>query len=265
MQDRFGVTNSRYHASPSSDRLFFRPRCNDSTLPWRAVTHYCGEGGNKSRQQARVSKVRTDPNLQHTFPLRADKPVRAEARNLGFRRAPGRGILKNYDRPESFGPAALYHERRFDYPFDSRSHECARPKPKPCGSARLRGRQDRAALSQGRGGALFHPGRHGRDRTRWRTSNGRPGRCDPNSSRRVAYDHGYRAATLSLLLRAAVCARGYVFGITGRAMVSAESVRGTPIRSETQSGEGTEGPRISSAVLINVKSLDLTPFLPPRA
>jgi len=32
-------------------------------------------------------------------------------------------------------------------------------------------------------------------------------------------------------------------------MVSAESVRGTPIRSETQSGEGTEGPRISSAVL----------------
>jgi hypothetical protein len=50
--------------------------------------------------------------------LRADKPVRAEARNLGFRRAPRRGIFKNYDRPESLGAGALYHERRLDYPFD---------------------------------------------------------------------------------------------------------------------------------------------------
>jgi hypothetical protein len=50
--------------------------------------------------------------------LRADKPVRAEARNLGFRRASGRGIFKNYDRPKSLGPAPFYHERRLDYPFD---------------------------------------------------------------------------------------------------------------------------------------------------
>jgi len=57
-------------------------------------------------------------------------------KKLGFRRVPGRGIFKNYDRPESLGPAAFYNERRLDYPFDSRSHECARPKPKPCGSAR---------------------------------------------------------------------------------------------------------------------------------
>jgi mannose-6-phosphate isomerase-like protein (cupin superfamily) len=39
----------------------------------------------------------------------------------------------------------------------------------------------------------------------------RPGRCDPHPSRRVAHDHGYKAATLSLLLRAALRARGYVF------------------------------------------------------
>jgi hypothetical protein len=50
--------------------------------------------------------------------LRADKPVRAEARNLGFRRASGRGIFKNYDRPKSLGAGAFYHERRLDYPFD---------------------------------------------------------------------------------------------------------------------------------------------------
>jgi hypothetical protein len=27
--------------------------------------------------------------------------------NLGFRRAPGRGIFKDYDRPKSLGPAAF--------------------------------------------------------------------------------------------------------------------------------------------------------------
>jgi mannose-6-phosphate isomerase-like protein (cupin superfamily) len=32
-----------------------------------------------------------------------------------------------------------------------------------------------------------------------------PGRCDPHPSGRVAHDHGYRAVTLSLLLRAALC------------------------------------------------------------
>src|SRR6266581_1441044 len=48
-------------ANPSSDRVFFRRRYNDLMFPWRAVAHYWGEGGNKSRQQARVSKVRTDP------------------------------------------------------------------------------------------------------------------------------------------------------------------------------------------------------------
>jgi hypothetical protein len=42
-------------------------------------------------------------------------------------------------------------------------------------------------------------------------------------SRRVADDHGYRAATLSLLLRAPLCARGHVFRITGTATVWAES------------------------------------------
>jgi hypothetical protein len=39
----------------------------------------------------------------------------------------------------------------------------------------------------------------------------------------VAHDHGYRAATLSLLLRTVLCARGYVFRITGRATVSADN------------------------------------------
>jgi hypothetical protein len=28
----FRVTNSRYHANPSSDRVCFRRRCNDSTF-----------------------------------------------------------------------------------------------------------------------------------------------------------------------------------------------------------------------------------------
>ena len=36
---------------------------------------------------------------------------------------------------------AIYHERRLGYSFDSRSHERARSKPEPCGSARPRGRQ----------------------------------------------------------------------------------------------------------------------------
>jgi hypothetical protein len=138
----------------------------------------------------------------------------ARQRNFGFRRAAGRGIFRNYDRSESLGPAAFHHERRLDYPFDSRSHECARPKPKPCGSARPRRRQDRTALSQGFGGALFRSRRRRRDRTRRRTSNGRPGRCDPHPFRRVAHDHGYTAAALSLLLRTALYARGYVSGIT---------------------------------------------------
>ena len=53
----FGVMNSRYHANPSSDRVCFRRRYNDSTFPWRAVAHYWGEGGNKSRQ-------RVVPNLR---------------------------------------------------------------------------------------------------------------------------------------------------------------------------------------------------------
>jgi hypothetical protein len=71
--------------------------------------------------------------------------------------------------------------------------------------------------------------RRGRERHRWanrevdmggehmsqsvgsEVSNDRPGRRDPHPSWRVAHDHGYRAAALSLLLRAALCARGYVF------------------------------------------------------
>jgi hypothetical protein len=125
-------------------------------------------------------------------------------------------FIKNYDRPESLGPAPFYHKRRLDYPFDSRSHECARPKPKPCRSARPRRRQDRAALSQGRGGALFHPRRRGRGRTRRRTSHGRPGRCDPHPFRRVAHDHGYRAATLSLLLRRLMRTRIRIWNNRGR-------------------------------------------------
>ncbi len=36
----FGITNSPYHANPSSDRVFFRRQCNDLTFPWRAVAHY---------------------------------------------------------------------------------------------------------------------------------------------------------------------------------------------------------------------------------
>jgi|SRR5437764_8498626 len=110
----------------------------------------------------------------------------------------------------------------------SRSHECAGPKPKSRGSARPRRRQNRAALSQGRRGALFHPRRRGRGRTRRRTSNGRSGRCDPHSFGRVAHDHGYRSATLSLLLRSALCTRRYVFGITGSATVLATPAKCHP-------------------------------------
>ena len=127
---------------------------------------------------------------------------------------PGRRIFRNYDRSASFSPAAFHHEGRLDYPFDPRSHECARTKPKPCGSARPGRRQDRAPLSQGRGGALFYSRRRGRDRARRRRSYGRPGRCDPHPAGRMARDHGYRAATLSLLLRTSLFARGYVFRVT---------------------------------------------------
>ena len=34
--------------------------------------------------------------------------------------------------------------------------------------------------------------------------------CDPHPFGNLARDHGYRVATLSLLLRAPLCARGYV-------------------------------------------------------
>ena len=48
-----------------------------------------------------------------------DVSSQGRQRNLGFRRAPRRGIFtRNYDRPKSLGPAAFYHERRLDYPFD---------------------------------------------------------------------------------------------------------------------------------------------------
>src|SRR5207249_10993918 len=54
----FRVTNSRYHANPSSDRVSFRRRCNGLTFPWRAVAHYWGEGGNESRQRSEMFKIR---------------------------------------------------------------------------------------------------------------------------------------------------------------------------------------------------------------
>src|SRR4029077_7183158 len=79
-------------------------------------------------------------------------------------------IFGNYDRAAFLSPAAFYHEGRLYYPFDPRSHECARTKPKPCGSAGPRRRRNRAALSQDRGGALFHPRRRGPDRAGRRTS-----------------------------------------------------------------------------------------------
>ena len=50
-----------------------------------------------------------------------------------------------------------------------------------------------------------------------------PGRCHPHPVRRAARDHGYRGAPLSLLLRAALRARGYVSGITARTRLAAES------------------------------------------
>ena len=50
----FGVTNSRCHANPSPERVFFRRRCNDLTFPWRAVAHYWSEGGNESRQRSEM-------------------------------------------------------------------------------------------------------------------------------------------------------------------------------------------------------------------
>ena len=58
------------HASPSSDPVFFRRRCNDLTFPWRAcllanafgVAHHWGEGGNESRQ--RKLTFRRDPDFQ---------------------------------------------------------------------------------------------------------------------------------------------------------------------------------------------------------
>ena len=49
------------------------------------------------------------------------------------------------------------------------------------------------------------------------------GRCDPHPFGNLAHDHGYRVATLSLLLRAPLYARGYVRGVTVRAMVSADA------------------------------------------
>src|SRR5436190_19905790 len=58
---RFPCPTRPYAASRILDTTQIRRRCKDSTLPWRAVAHYWGEGGNESRQQARVSKVRTDP------------------------------------------------------------------------------------------------------------------------------------------------------------------------------------------------------------
>ena len=51
-------------------------------------------------------------------------------------------------------------------------------------------------------------------------ANGRPGRCDPHPFGNLAHDHRHRAATLSLLLRAPLYGRGYLFGVTDRAMVS---------------------------------------------
>ena len=38
-------------------------------------------------------------------------------------------------------------------------------------------------------------------------------RCDPHPARRVAHHRGYRTTSLSLLLRAALLARGYVFHV----------------------------------------------------
>ena len=125
-------------------------------------------------------------------------------------------------------PIAALPSASLSQKLRSRSHECAGPKPKSRGSARPRRRQNRAALSQGRRGALFHPRRRGRGRTRRRTSNGRSGRCDPHSFGRVAHDHGYRSATLSLLLRSALCTRRYVFGITGSATVLATPAKCHP-------------------------------------
>src|SRR4030095_4864640 len=58
---------------------------------------------------------------------------------------------------------------------------------------------------------------------------------------------------------------GYVFGVTDRAMVSAHSARSTPIRSETQRGKETASARVAPTIIVNVKSLDLTPQSPLRA
>src|SRR5947209_18014515 len=58
------VRDSRHHANPSSDRVFFRRRCNNLTFPWRAVAHYWGEGGNESHSEAKC----LDATL--TLPLR---------------------------------------------------------------------------------------------------------------------------------------------------------------------------------------------------
>ena len=51
----------------------------------------------------------------------------------------------------------------------------------------------------------------------------RPG--DPHPRGRVAHDRGYRSVALSLLLRAALFARGYVRRVTGKATGSADISR----------------------------------------
>jgi hypothetical protein len=59
------VTNSRYHANPSSDRVCFSPQCNDLTFHLSRRSR--ARRWNKSRQRARVSKVRTDPIFHFCF------------------------------------------------------------------------------------------------------------------------------------------------------------------------------------------------------
>jgi len=72
---------------------------------------------------------------------------------------------------------------------------------------------------------VFHPRRRGRDGARRRTSHGPPGRCHPRPAGRVAHDHCCRAAALSLLLCAALFARGYVFRVTGTATAGRRKLR----------------------------------------
>src|SRR6478672_6434645 len=76
----------------------------------QCIAHLCSGGLCRLRKSVELTTITVSPLSHLTYSL---------------------ATLFTYDRPESLGAASFYHERRLGYPFPSRSHECARPKPKP--------------------------------------------------------------------------------------------------------------------------------------